>query len=178
MSEEKGFQVEHHDDVTVVQLKSSYEDGAACPWAAPLEEFISERKPEKVLVDFEHVTRFPSQGIESLLRVDSRVRDYGGQIRLCGMLRAVRDVFKIADLDGRVFRILDSFRSAKKSFDKRTSHRKARKHVKFSRHSFGGTGPADDATAQEIDGYAPPSPGEGPGEPDADFRRAGIRKED
>jgi anti-anti-sigma factor len=177
MAEEEGFRVTDDGDVTVIQLETTPLASAVCPWADPLAEFIDHRQPQKIVVDFQAVTSFPSMAIGALRRVDKRVREYSGQLRLCGMPRAVREVFKITKLDGSVFQIFDTFHSARESFYSKPTSRKARKHVKISQHSFSGSGPRDGTTAQNIDDYAAPSPGEGPVEPDVEFRRAGVREE-
>ena len=113
--------------------------------------------------------------IGALRRVDECVRAYSGQIRLSGMPAAVREVLKITKLDGGVFQIFDSCRSARESFDSRRS--KTTKRVKISRHGFSGTGPPDGTTVQDREDYVAPSPGEDHAQRDVEFRRVGIREE-
>jgi anti-anti-sigma factor len=116
MADENHFQITHDGDVTVIRFETSPPANVALPWADPLVEFVEQQQPKKLLLDFEAVTRFPSATIEALLRVDKRVRAYSGQMRLCGMCREVREVFKITRLDENVFQIFDSCRSARRSF--------------------------------------------------------------
>jgi anti-sigma B factor antagonist len=110
------FQVTYHDDVTVIHLDSTSLDNVNFQWSDALVEFVEQQRPRRLVVNLELVDRIQSVAIGALIRLDKRMRAYSGQLRLCGMHRDLRQVFKVTKLDGAVFRIFDSCRLARESF--------------------------------------------------------------
>jgi anti-anti-sigma regulatory factor len=70
-----------------------------------LAEFVHNFRPRKLLVNFTHVRYCSMAIINSLLVVKGRIESYGGEMKCCGMNRAVRDSFAMLQLDGPVFEI-------------------------------------------------------------------------
>ena len=173
MTEENRFQVTYHGDVPVIHLETSTPGTVSCEWADPLMEFVEQHKPRRIVVDFETVTRFSAAAIGALIRVEKRVRDYSGRIRLSGMHPDVREVFKITRLDGSVFKILDSYPLARASFDSRR-HKTTKRVSRLSERCNPRSGTADQPME---DDYVAPSPGEdhaATDQLDVEFRRAGV----
>ena len=110
------LQVTTNGDITTLHLPQKVLEEAN---ALELEllDFVIEQKPMKLLISFDQVARCTSELIGPLIRARTRVRRYGGQIKLCSMSRGHREVFQICGLDGTVFQIYDSCREAAESFD-------------------------------------------------------------
>jgi len=68
-------------------------------------EFIQQRRPSKLLLDFSDVRYCSSPVIGVILDAQRHLVSEGYQMKLCGMNDAVRDNFKILKLDGTVFDI-------------------------------------------------------------------------
>ena len=118
MSDEIPFQIQCQDDVTIIQVSETIsERDRITIFSNELYRFVSEEKPPKVQVSFEQVKFFGSETLTALIRAHRRVREYGGQMVLCGMADDVRRVFKLCNLDGPVFQIYDSCQEAIESMD-------------------------------------------------------------
>ena len=68
---------------------------------------IQQEQPKKLLINFDGVTHCSTAVINGLLRAKKRVVSEGGQIKLCGMVKPVREAYKMLNLDGTVFEIHD-----------------------------------------------------------------------
>ena len=62
--------------------------------------------------------------INAVLRARNRLRECGGNIKLCGMRYSVRDAFRTLNLDGTMFDIHRSLQEALDAFVERGSGRK------------------------------------------------------
>ena len=116
MTAKSRVRVECHGEVTEISLDAPPMDNTIYEWSNALVATVEEIKPKRLVVSFEFVNRLPSAAIGTLLRMHKRIQPYCGQLRLCGMRADVREVFKIMGLDGPVFKIFDSCRSARESF--------------------------------------------------------------
>lgn len=114
MAEFKHFTLDESSGVLVVRLTdarlsdtlliSDVED--------ELLELLEERRPAKLLVDFEGVTHSSTAVINGLLRAKKRLLSCGGQLALCDMRPTIREAYRILNLDGAVFTIYDTRRQA------------------------------------------------------------------
>lgn len=77
--------------------------------------FAQTAKPAKAVVDFQNVQRFSTEFIGTLLSF-KRQMDADGRIALCAMQPIHRDIFRVLNLDGTVFRIFDTVEEAVQSF--------------------------------------------------------------
>ena len=66
-------------------------------------ELLDQRRPARVLVDFDAVTHCSTAVINGLLRAKRRLLSYGGQLGLCHMRSTVREAYRVLNLDGTVF---------------------------------------------------------------------------
>jgi anti-sigma B factor antagonist len=83
-------------------------------------EAVEKERPMRVVVNFDDVRIFSSEAIGVLIRIAKRVREYGGEIRLCSMGKVVREIFDICNLIPTIFEVHDSTADAIASFgDKR-----------------------------------------------------------
>ena len=74
-------------------------------WIEALLELVEHPETSHVIISFDATNRFGSQAIGGLLRAARRLRERGKDLKLCGMSRDIRRVFKIMSLDGDVFDI-------------------------------------------------------------------------
>jgi anti-anti-sigma factor len=118
MAEQKRFQVEIDGTVTIVRLS----DPALSDFILISElhdellTFIAQCEPRHLVVDFSRVTHCSSAVINAVLRARNRLREGGGNIKLCGMRYSVRDAFRTLNLDGTVFEIHGSLQEAVDAF--------------------------------------------------------------
>jgi anti-anti-sigma factor len=78
-------------------------------------EFVAAEKPKNVVFTLKHVTRYSSEAIGGLIRMERQISRYGGTMRLC-MDSDVRQIFKVTRLDGNVFSIYDTESEAVAAF--------------------------------------------------------------
>lgn len=78
-------------------------------------EYVAEQKPKNVVFTLKHVTRYSSEAIGGLIRMESQISRYGGVMKLC-MDSDVRQIFKVTRLDGAVFDIYETESEAVASF--------------------------------------------------------------
>lgn len=83
--------------------------------ADDLVEYVQKEKPTAIVVSLKRVTRYSSEAIGGLIRMERRVRAQGGRVKLC-MNHELRELFKVTRLDGTLFDIYDSESDAVASF--------------------------------------------------------------
>jgi len=80
-----------------------------------LVQFVQEEKPQAIVLSLKRVSRYSSEAIGGLIRMERRVRASGGRVKLC-MNADLRELFKVTHLDGTLFEIYDSESDAVASF--------------------------------------------------------------
>jgi len=91
---------EHLNDVTVASF-TVHEISSLANMERPMQQFkheINTRHPEKLLIDFDGITYLATTGITMLLAILKWVRSYGGEVCLCGLSNAIREVFEAVQL--------------------------------------------------------------------------------
>lgn len=118
MTGDKHFQVEQVGDVTVLRLVDPklFETLLVNEVQDELLGFLDEQRPDKLLVDFVHVTSCSTTIINGLLRAKMRLVARHGCLKLCGMQRGVREAFSTLNLDGTVFEIHATAADAVRAF--------------------------------------------------------------
>jgi anti-anti-sigma factor len=79
-------------------------------------EAIARDRPQHVVVSFDQVQFFGSEAIGVVIRMAKRVRAYGGDLSLCSMGKAVREIFETCRLVPTLFQVHDSAADAIASF--------------------------------------------------------------
>jgi anti-anti-sigma factor len=112
------FDVQQDGDVTVVTLTSPelLDHLVTHEMQDELFAFAENEKPKRLIVDFQQVRRCSTEIINAMLRTRKRVAGAGGDVRLCGMHKHIRDVFRMLNLEGNVFEIFDTLDEAKQNF--------------------------------------------------------------
>jgi anti-anti-sigma regulatory factor len=118
MAQYKHFKTQQLDEVTEIRLVDPklFETLIVNELQDELLSFIIEHHPRKLLIDFKSVTHCSTAVINGLLRAKKRLAEEGGQLKLCGMAKTVREAYKMLNLDGTVFDIYDDTASAIKAF--------------------------------------------------------------
>jgi anti-anti-sigma regulatory factor len=112
------FRVERRGDVTVVTPTVADLVGLVInsELRTELLRFVQGEKPEKVVVDFHNIQRFLTDWISTLLSLKKRLVVTGGEVKLCSMQPMHREIFRVCNLDGTAFPILENVDEAVQSF--------------------------------------------------------------
>ncbi|HIJ71652.1 MAG TPA: STAS domain-containing protein [Planctomycetes bacterium] len=101
MDEKQIMQIDTYGDVSVVSFGQDIVTGLLGleQINERLRVYISDRKPGKLIVDFDGVKFFSSQVLGMLVDIWRRLRDYGGIMLISGVNPQLNRVFKITNLD-------------------------------------------------------------------------------
>ena len=101
MDEKQIMQINTYGDVSVVSFGQDIVTGLLGleQINERLRVYISDRKPGKLIVDFDGVKFFSSQVLGMLVDIWRRLRDYGGIMLISGVNPQLNRVFKITNLD-------------------------------------------------------------------------------
>ena len=80
-----------------------------------LATLVSGNKPEQIVLTLKQVSKYSSEAIGGLIRVNQIVKEYGGVMKLC-MTDELRELFQATGLEGRVFDIYKTESNAIASF--------------------------------------------------------------
>lgn len=80
-----------------------------------LKQLIEASGNPKLLLDFTHVQHLSSAALGTLITVERKLRDQGGQLRLVHINKQIYEVFQITKLN-KLFQIHDKEAKALKSF--------------------------------------------------------------
>lgn len=118
MRDFKHFRVQMQESATVLHLADTklFDSLDLNELREELVELAEKLKPNRLLINFGAVTHCSSEVINILLRVKEVVDSYGGQLKFCGMSKNLREVYKLLNLDGRVFKIYDTANEALTQF--------------------------------------------------------------
>jgi anti-anti-sigma factor len=79
-------------------------------------EFVKKNTPKRVVIDFGAVRFMSSMMLRSLIRIRDWVIGNNGQLRLAAISPPIREVFRITQLEGRLFLIHDTVDEAFDAF--------------------------------------------------------------
>jgi anti-anti-sigma factor len=109
MTSEQLIRVTQNGDVTVIKPADMVnERELVVDFAEQLLACLDERRPSRLLLNFESVRLFSSEAINAVLRAHKRIQERNGRMHLCGVSSDLRQVFRITGLDGTLFEIYDS----------------------------------------------------------------------
>lgn len=117
MSDFKSFEVKQVGPVALIQPREQelVRRNLINDLADDLIEFVQKEKPKCIVVSLKRVTRYSSEAIGGLIRMERRVRALGGRVKL-SMNSDLRELFKVTRLDGTLFDIFESESDAVASF--------------------------------------------------------------
>jgi anti-anti-sigma factor len=117
MREYKYLKVTKQGAITIVHLPN--ETGDRLETVQMNEELLSLSEgppPVQLVVTFDEARWFGSEAIGALIRLVTRVRANGGDVRLSSMSKNVRKIFEICNLIGTVFKAFDTTAEAVESY--------------------------------------------------------------
>jgi len=111
------FRIERQGDVTIVTptVFDFIDQTTNFESKKELVHFAQQEQPDKVVIDFQNIQRFSTEFIGTLLSFKKQM-GAGGKIKLCSLQPVQRDIFRVLNLDGTVFQILDDVNAAVQSF--------------------------------------------------------------
>lgn len=111
------FRIERKADVTIVTpiVFDFIDQTLNFESKKELVEFAQREKPLKVVVDFQNIQRFSTEFIGTLLSFKKQI-GAGAKIKLCSLQPVQRDIFRVLNLDGTAFEILEDVGEAVRSF--------------------------------------------------------------
>ncbi len=68
-------------------------------FSTQVQDFVRENPGLNLLLNFEHVGYLSSVVLTELLRINKRVQETKGKLRLCAVSKTIREVFEITNLD-------------------------------------------------------------------------------
>lgn len=109
--------VDNHGDVTVVQFldRNILEEASIQQIGDEIAELIQAASNPKILLDFESVEHLSSAALGTLITVNNKVKEKGGQLRLSNIDPQIYEVFVITKLN-KLFQIHDNNQAALASF--------------------------------------------------------------
>ena len=99
--ESKAVEITREKDVAIAAFQGSSLSNPqeVADVSAKLLAYISEHKPATLIVDFEPVKFFSSQVLGVLINTRAKLKEYGGQVFVCGINPQLYRVFRITNLD-------------------------------------------------------------------------------
>ncbi len=79
-------------------------------------KYVERTKPETLILHFGKIAAMSSEFLSALLLIREKVIAHGGALKLSNMSAVVRSVFRLTNLEGRVFQIYDSMPQALDAF--------------------------------------------------------------
>jgi len=112
--------VEYVENATVVAFTDEkiLEDVDVRVLRESIEAIIEQAGSIHLVLDFRHVKFLSSAVLGLLIRISKRIREQGGELRLCSIHPGIYEVFKITRLTN-VFDIYEDVNSATQSFSDR-----------------------------------------------------------
>lgn len=118
---------ENHSRVIVTRLEKStkisfvdrniLEESVIQQIGEEITSVIDAGEQPKILLDFENVEHLSSAALGTLITVNTKVKQKGGQLRLANIDKQIYEVFVITKLN-KLFQIHDTTEAAEKSFKK------------------------------------------------------------
>ncbi len=118
MFEFRYFEVRQFDGFTELSLvdTSFFDVPQFAELQGELFVFVEMYRPRQLVVNFDHIRYCSTALITGVLKVRERLDSIGGELKVCGMSKPVRDTFVMLNLDGTVFDIYDSESEALAAF--------------------------------------------------------------
>ncbi len=103
MEAEKLLDIAEQDGITVVTLNAEAVNMAELESIAGLlRNYIAQRRPARLIIDLGRLRFISSMMLGLLVDTWRRLKEYGGQLRICGIQSHLMRVFRITHLD-RIF---------------------------------------------------------------------------
>ena len=109
MGETLRLKTTRSDGFIVVELadRRILDEAVISDIAEQLYALVAEDDCPKLVLDFQNVSHMSSGALGMLITLHKRIREKGGDLRLCGISESIYEVFKITRLN-EVFNVCDS----------------------------------------------------------------------
>ncbi len=110
MQADRYFQVQENATVTIVRITEPRlcGDVVAEVLKLQLSQRINASRPQRLLIDLQHVKAMSSSVIGALLSIKRQLGQLGEGLTLCAMPVSLREIYRTMGSDGNVFDIWDS----------------------------------------------------------------------
>lgn len=101
MAEEKIIEIEYSGNCAIVAFKvaSLSSSKQISELSDTLRQFVQEKKPARIVFDFEEVKFFSSQVLGVILDIRKRLKEFDGQVVISAIDPQLYRVFRITNLD-------------------------------------------------------------------------------
>ena len=115
--EHRRFEIQEIDGVTVAKFidKRIFEEAMIDIIREQLFDLIDEENVRKVIIDFSNLEYISSAAFNGLFFLGKKLKEAGGDLRLCGISREIHEVFVMTKLD-KLFQIFPNQSDALKDF--------------------------------------------------------------
>ena len=118
MADYEHFELDEVEGVAVLYLKDHdfFDRLVISELQDEMVDYVKNETPQKLLIHFGRVRAISSETINALLRTREWTQSNEGELKLCDMRDTIRSVFRVANLDRKIFEIHDSMHSALEAF--------------------------------------------------------------
>ncbi len=118
MATYKHLTVKKHDDIVVVRFVDTklFNNLVTHELDDELSDVADQTSARRWIVDFGPLERCSTSVINSLLRLNTRITDAGGQVKLCGLHEVIAGELQMLGLEGTVFEVHPTVAAAIGSF--------------------------------------------------------------
>ena len=111
------IQVKHDSDITIIELLDNeiLDEQTISSIADALFSVVTENPGVKMLLSFSRVKHLSSSALGTLIRLNKRVEETNGVLKLCSIQKSLYEIFLITKLN-KLFDIYDSEDAALKAF--------------------------------------------------------------
>ena len=113
-AEFKHFQVDEKSGVSVLRFREEeiLSSQKCAEVKAELLSYINRNDPTQLVINFESVQRFSSEGINMCFHIKARLDEAKARLVLCGLNSQLREAFRALNLEDTVFEIHDDLSTA------------------------------------------------------------------
>jgi len=118
-TKESRLVIQQQDGITRVEFldRNILDEASIQQIGEEISALIDGTAAPKFLISFENVEHLSSAALGTLITINNRIRQKGGQLRLANIDPQIKEVFAITKLD-KLFQIYDNVSAAEASFKK------------------------------------------------------------
>ncbi len=118
MTEDSRLLIQKQQGITRIEFldRNILDEGSIQRIGEEISALIDETAVPKLLISFENVEHLSSAALGTLININNKIRQKGGQLRLSNIDPQIYEVFVITKLD-RLFKIYDDAEKAMVSFE-------------------------------------------------------------
>lgn len=116
--EQPRIKISFKNNVKVVELLDDkiLDDATLADLTESLFSVVIDEEIPKILINFSHVRQMSSSMLGTLIRLNKRVAEKGGELKLCGIIPMLYEIFVLTKIN-KLFEIYHDERTAVNSFE-------------------------------------------------------------